>query len=44
VAGRRLLTAANEAAAAGSLGCEREREEGKREERRKTGLCDGLNP
>jgi hypothetical protein len=42
VAGRRLLTAANEAAAAGSLGCERE--EGKREERRKTGLCDGLNP
>jgi hypothetical protein len=41
--------AANEAAVAGSLGCERERErergeEGKREERRKKGLHSSLNP
>jgi hypothetical protein len=46
VAGRSLPTAANKAAAAGSLGCERERErgeEGKREERRKKGLRGDLN-
>jgi hypothetical protein len=37
VAGRSLPTAANKAAAAGSLGCEREREREEKREREKRG-------
>jgi hypothetical protein len=43
VAGKSLPATANRAAIVALLGCEREREEGKREDRGKKGLRGGLN-